>query len=251
MRMKLSCNINFIRIYYLAIMMSLACFGDGVSYDDDCLDGYCEEPLYCPEEVPQRQWAVANSSQAQTLAEAVRCSGGVFEVEWDGSIVINEAFVVVNGTVLNVYGSGPNAAIDGNGITRIFTVVNASLSLSNITLANGNATSGGAIAAVNSTLSFRQTTFYGSIASSNGGALLVSNGSNASFNGDTTFWNNTAGGNSGALYVSGGSASTWLGDAMFSNNIAANGGAIFAIGESNIYLRGDTVFYGNVVKFRI
>ncbi|CAM9855813.1 unnamed protein product, partial [Ascophyllum nodosum] len=66
------------------------------------------------------------------LAETVYCTGGEFEVEWRGHVVLEQGIVVPGGTILNVTGVGPNATIDGGGITRIFTVINASLHVNDV-----------------------------------------------------------------------------------------------------------------------
>ncbi|CAN0391509.1 unnamed protein product, partial [Ascophyllum nodosum] len=74
----------------------------------------CKEkpPFPCPAAVEQ-SWVVENTREVQGLAEAVNCSGGTFNVEWRGSIVIDTEIVVFDGTVLNVTrGKGSNAILD-------------------------------------------------------------------------------------------------------------------------------------------
>ena len=84
-------------------------------------------PSPCPAGV-ERSWVVENTTQVQALAEAVNCSGGTFNVEWRGSVVVDTDIVVVDGTVLNITrGEGCNATLDGGGMMRLFRVANASL----------------------------------------------------------------------------------------------------------------------------
>ena len=240
----------------LLLLPLLFCSRDAL-LDDDCSPViFCEKvPPYPPEGGDQRnECVVGSTSDARNLAEAVRCSRGVFEVEWKGSVIVHETISVVNGTVLKVFGSGPDAVIDGGGSTRMFTLDNASLDLSNVAVINGaSANSGGAIAASSSNLAFRQTSFYGNNAIWNGGALFFSKGSNATFYETTRFQENTAGAGGGALYLSDGSTAVWIGETVFSNNSAANnGGAIYnTLSGSNISWRGGTDFIGNTASLGV
>lgn len=81
-------------------------------------------------------------------------------------MVVSQPIYVVDGTVLSVTGTGLDAAIDGNGITRLFTVVNASLHLSSLSLRSGASVAGGAIASAVSSLVFNKTDFVDNRASS-------------------------------------------------------------------------------------
>lgn len=95
--------------------------------------------LSCPAEA-QRTWVVEDSEQAHALAEAVNCSGGSFEVEWRGAVIVETPFFIGVGTTLAISGADSSAVIDGNGGTRLFTVVNATLHLSSVSVASGNST---------------------------------------------------------------------------------------------------------------
>ena len=74
-----------------------------------------------------------------------------------------------------------DSTIVGDGKSRSFSVVNASLHLCNITLSNGNTTYGGAISASSSRVTFEGVVFAGNVATSSGGAILVSRQTYASF----------------------------------------------------------------------
>ena len=186
----------------------------------------------CPAEL-KSEWVVENTTQAQALAEAVRCYHGVFNVIWKGNVVIDETISIFDGTVLMVASVDEGAVIYGNGKTRLFAVVNASLHLRDITVGSGKAKFGGAIAASRSELSFNRVTFKGNNASSGGGAMYLSNGATASFGEDTLFVQNIAS-KGGAISLINGSNASWTGNSTFTENSASSGGggAVY-LGESS------------------
>ncbi|CAN0245448.1 unnamed protein product, partial [Ascophyllum nodosum] len=151
---------------------------------------------------------------------------------------------------LNVTSADANSAIVGDGKSRLFAVANASLHLCNITLSNGNATYGGAIAASHSRLTFQGVAFTGNVASSSGGAIFLSRGTYASFGGETantTFIGNSAiSGGGGALYVEGESYVTWTGNSIFSDNSCLrDGGGVFLTEHSYSVWAENTTFNNN------
>ena len=203
----------------------------------------------CPVEL-QSEWVVESIIQAQALVKAVRCSGGSFHVTWKGKVILDETISIFNGTFLNVTSAGEDSAIVGDGKSRLFAVVNASLHLCNITLSNGNTTYGGAIAASRSRVTFEGVAFTGNVASSSGGAIFLSRQTYASFSGEivnTTFTGNAAtSGNGGALYVEGGSYVFWTGHSIFSENrCLGDGGAVSLTGGTNAFWTGSTTFTRN------
>ena len=263
------------------------CVGDSCASSAlDCIDPYgsgtalynCERPpsalIPCPAN-RRLEWVVENTVQALAVAEAVNCSGGMFNVEWKGNVVVNKTIVVAGNTVLNVTGVASGGTIDGGGTTRLFTVVNASLHLSNVNVSSGYATYGGALAASGSNLTFHRTAFLGNTASKNGGALLVmaesvasfweetefrdniasegaclyvSGGCSLSWEGKSSFLGNTADTTGGALCLTGGSVASWSGDVNFSHNIADwQGGALYMINASASWA-GDAVFSNNEAR---
>ena len=198
----------------------------------------------------QPEWVVESIIQAQALVKAVRCSGGSFHVTWKGKVILDEAISIFNGTFLNVTSADAESAIVGDGKSRLFTIVNASLHLCNITLSNGNTTYGGAIAASRSRVTFEGVTFTGNVASSSGGAIFLSRQTYASFAGEianTTFTGNAAtSGNGGALYGEGGSYVFWTGHSIFSENrCLGDGGAVSLTGGSYALWTGTTTFTRN------
>lgn len=188
---------------------------------------------------------VEDRDDVNVLAETVYCTGGTFDVEWRGHIVVDQHIVVPNGTVLNITGVGSNATIDGGGVSRLFTVLNASLVATDITMRNGSSLSGGAVYASGSTLLFHQTTFVDNVAYRIGGALLVSQASNASFH-DTIFETNSASVAGGALYLANDSRAYWTGSTGINGNAAVtNGGAVRVSDGGKAFWAGVTTFSGN------
>ena len=205
------------------------------------------------------------------MAVAINCSGGSFEIEWRGSIVIDAPMHIVDGTVLSMIGGGMSPArIDGNYSTQVFRVVNATLHVSDIDIHRGSGIYGGAIAAVSSKLTFDNTNFTANAASGNGGAVFLSdsymscfgvtleeniakgkggafsaeNRSSISCDGFTAFWYNIAEfGDGGALHAMD-SKLSWT-HATFGENWAGlAGGALYLTG-SDAFWSGETLFVWN------
>lgn len=177
---------------------------------------------------------VETTSQAKALAEALNCSGGSFHVTWSGNVVLNQTLFVLEGTVLNLTGDGPNAIMDGGGTTGLFNIVNASLYVNKMILVNGSSISGGAIAAFNSSISLHQTTFIGNVAKVYGGALYVVGGSTVASSGQMRFDNNSATRGGGALYARNNSHVSWRSGTIFSKNSGGIGGAIHVAISSSV-----------------
>ncbi len=222
----------------------------------DCLDPTAGDELYeCNERPPaalpcsaevQQTWTVESSEQAKTLAASINCSGGSFEVEWRGRVVVDETIYVADGTLLTISGAD-GAGIDGNATTRLFTVVNASLHLSDVNLTSGASVAGGAIAAAGSDLTFNRTNFVGNRAvTGHGGAVIVSGASTVSCAGGGTFADNSAEMRGGAMYVGDGST-VWCGGSWVSNK-ADIGGALYVEDSSRVSWEDETVFAFNTAS---
>ena len=201
----------------------------------------------CSDDV-EKNWIVEDTAKARTLAEATKCSGGSFQVEWRGNISMDETIYAIDGTVLHIYGTHAGATMSGNLENRLITVVNASLYLENMTVEFGSALVGGAIASSSSRLTLNHTSFVGNHAGSTGGALYVTDQSTVSFVGiSTTFSNNSAYSSGGALHVVGGSVASWKGrKTLFTNNLShRDGGAVTMRGESVASWSGEMLFSNN------
>ena len=214
-------------------------------HDDDLTTCKEKTPSPCPAG-DERSWVVENTRQVQALAEAVNCSGGTFNVEWRGSIVVDTEIVVVDGTVLSITrGEGSNAILDGGGMTRLFRVVNASLQLNDVEIRNGSATFGGAIAAINSNLALNGIKFTSNTANDkNGGAMFVFGASKVSFYGETDFSHNQGHNSGGAVYVESSSV-FWNGvSSLFNNTANYSGGAVYIVKGSTVSWAEETNFKG-------
>lgn len=191
----------------------------------------------------ERTWTVENTSQALDLAEAVKCSGRAFDVEWKGNVIVEKTIYISNGTFLNVTGVGSGAVINGTGAIQLFMVANASLYLHNVSISNGWAKNGGAVWASDANLTFNGTAFVGNNASLSGGALFLTRGSVGRFDKDTLFLNNYAS-FGGALFTDDNCSLSWNGSSSFTGNTAATyGGALHAAGGPIISFEGSKVFF--------
>eukprot|EP00752_Nemacystus_decipiens_P012380 g10972.t1 len=166
---------------------------------------------------------IGSIEDADALAASLlACADEDFAVQWTGEVLIPQAIRVTGGNSLHITGAGPGAIVDGGGKTRLFHVDEGStLHVSDMTLANGNASSG------------------------DGGAIFV-NRSTVSFGGSMSFISNSADGNGGAISAFD-STLSWEGDRTeFSNNSAGiDGGAVFA-SVSAVSFDRNTSFRGNV-----
>lgn len=134
----------------------------------------------------------------------------------------------------------------------------------------GNATSGGAIGASASVLTFKNIKFTGNRASVYGGALFLSGGSNVSIEGPTQFvgnsaffggamfvkevsWpmsllfsRNSAASDGGTVFFTSGSSGVWLGRAYFTRNtVFYRGGALYVVDGSDVLWTEETDFWEN------
>lgn len=211
---------------------------------ENCTDGMIDTDGQCDE--LQQQWIVENTIQARALREAVRCPGVSFDVIWRGEIVMNETFSIYNGTVLTILGVDIDSAIDGDGKYRLFSIVNASLHLSNITVKNGYAKYGGAIAGSRSNLTFNGVSFTGNNASNEGGAVFLTSSSTVSFGEESNFLNNDAS-DGGALFVRDSSNVLFAGNTSFLNNTASSGdgGGVSVAESSSVRWTGKSLFSSN------
>ena len=209
---------------------------------------------------------IDDTASARSLAEAVNCTGGTFNVTWKGRVIIDRTIYVAEGTTIYLAGIDAESEVDGGGSIRLLTLDNASLHINDITLSNGDALFGGAIAAMESTITLNgqtafynnaafytgalyldrsslvtlsgHTTFSGNSASEYGGAMVAFKDSSVSLGGTSFFFNNTARRWGGAIYADDNSIISWSGHTSFANNSAisniAFGGALYIKESSNV-----------------
>jgi len=161
-----------------------------------------------------------------TLRQAIAdiCPGGTIDFGVTGTITLTSGELAIDKDMTI---SGPGAAnliLDGGGTVQLFQVTGAtSLTLQNLTLANGAAAGGGALID-NSTATTTITgcVFSGNMASIGGGAIFAAGTMTIS---DTYFsGNSTPVSYGGAIYA--GSGTMTISNTLFSGNSAAGGGAI-------------------------
>lgn len=191
---------------------------------------------------------VNDAARALLLAQAVNCSGGVFNVSWVGSVTVEETIRVCDGTVLSVEGApdgGSPFFVNGAGEVSLFHASGGTLRLSGLSLVDGVGEDGGAIHVVDSELTLERCTFSGNNASNSGGAVYSADSKltldHCTFSGNTAI-------DGGALFAftSGSSVTTVdvaLNSCAFSDNHATTGwgGAIYA---SSLVLTSDSSILG-------
>eukprot|EP00903_Cladosiphon_okamuranus_P018352 g16884.t1 len=201
--------------------------------------------------VVDNPFTVGSTEDASTLAASLRCSTGDFDVQWVGEVFVAETIHVTSGTSLTITGSGRDAIVDGRAATQLFVVDRgSSLHFSDMTFAHGNASFGGAINALEASVSFSgNASFISNAASVDGGAIFA-NRSTIFWDGDRTrFILNSADGDPGfggaiAVYESNVS---WSGDGtqFISNMAVGGGGAISAADESYVFWDVDGTEFSN------
>ena len=151
----------------------------------------------CPQDV-QIEWVVNGTATPKSLAEATLCSGGNFEVEWTGLIILTKPIYVLNETSLRITRVS-DAVADGGGTVQVLIVCNGYLHSKNLSIVNGNASDGGAIFVISASELFIE---------------------------DVSFSSNKAKHMGGAVYAA--SSEITLVSTTFNYNVAGYGGATFA-----------------------
>lgn len=214
----------------------------------DCLNSTASDPVMeCerrstepPETSPctsitRMQRVVNSTDDAYLLAQDLNCSGGIFDVEWNGNVSVNMTLYVIDGTILNVTGRS-NAVVDGGGITQLFSTFNGSLSVTNMQLRNGAGIQGGAIfAGQESEVVLMGVDFSSNRANYSGGAIHVENAC-LQLAGSSTFTSNIAI-RGGAISIVNSSFVSHGGNGeqhTFLKNNATYGGALYVHGGSTV-----------------
>lgn len=217
---------------------------------------------------------VEDTAGALQLAEALKCPGGSFDVEWVGIVVVEEVIKVMEGTALTISGvEDLSSSVDGAGRTALFEVDRGTLNMYRLALVNGAGIRGGTIYATDSIITADTCTISNSTAEHGGAAFFESSVSAITH---TSFTGNTASGDGGAMHV--GSSNVTLGGSVrFEGNIASSGGALYLVDgsiatvtannasfalntatldggslwaqESTVHVSGQAEFGGNVAEF--
>eukprot|EP00903_Cladosiphon_okamuranus_P017291 g15933.t1 len=193
--------------------------------------------------------AVRSTEDASNLVVSLQCSNGDFDVRWVGEVIVAETIHVTNGTSLNITGAGSESIAGGGYTTQLFYVDRgSSLHLSDMTLANGNASSssGGAIFLSESSASFSGSTSFISNSAGEGGAIYASY-STVSWDADSTLFTSNSAEEDGGAICAHDSTVSWdgAGTQFISNSAGDEGGAISA-DDSTVSWDGDgTQFISN------
>ena len=173
------------------------------------------------------------------LQNAIGLVDGILTLDSDIAMTDDEAANFVNGVIINknIRIDGKGHTIDAKNLGRIFKINNwCDVTLTNVTLTNGNATVGGAIYNFGN-LDLVHVNFVNNTAKY-GGAIM--NSAYGLVLDDSTFTNNTAK-IGGAIYNS--EDCFVVGNSTFTNNTAKIGGAIYNYGIG--FVIGNSTFVNN------
>ena len=173
------------------------------------------------------------------LQNAIGLVDGILTLDSDIAMTDDEAAGFVNGVIINknIRIDGKGHTIDAKNLGRIFKINNwCDVTLTNVTLTNGNATVGGAIYNFGN-LDLVHVNFVNNTAKY-GGAIM--NYAYSLVLDDSTFTNNTAK-IGGAIYNS--EDCFVVGNSTFTNNTAKIGGAIYNYGIG--FVIGNSTFVNN------
>jgi CSLREA domain-containing protein len=184
--------------------------------------------------------AITNANdEAQTYPDCAAGTGNDlinFSVSGDLDIHTLGTLPLIANT-LTIDGTGQSVIIDGaSAVGVLATSSSATLTLNNLTIANGSGTTGGAVYNAG-TLIISNCTFSGNTASNGGGAIFDKNTGVTSV-ASSTFLNNSAPTDNGGAILEQGES--YLVNDTFSGNSAAFGGAIYHDGDF-MYLINDTL----------
>ena len=176
------------------------------------------------------------------LQNAIGLVDGILTLDSDIAMTDDEAANFVNGVIINknIRIDGKGHTIDAKNLGRIFKINNwCDVTLTNVTLTNGNATVGGAIYNFGN-LDLVHVNFVNNTAKY-GGAIM--NSAYGLVLDDSTFTNNTAK-IGGAIYNS--EDCFVVGNSTFTNNTAKIGGAIYNYGIG--FVVGNSTFANNTAE---
>lgn len=183
-----------------------------------------------------------NDTGAGSLRDRVSAAPANYTLFFDqdctgGTPVLLTSEITI-GKNVTVDGTGRAIVLSGGNSTRLFTVNSTfTLALTNLTLQNGNASSGDGGAILNSgTLNVTGCTFTGNVAGP-GGAIATTGTATIS---GSTFASNHASGDSGALFISSGTA-TVANSTISHNSAGGDGGAIVVGLSATLTLKNDTI----------
>jgi CSLREA domain-containing protein len=178
------------------------------------------------------------AANSDTAVDACAAGSGTDTIQF--SVPANSVITLAVGELLvtqdlTIDGStATNLSLSGNNTNRVFNA-SASMTITSLTVANGNAVGTGGGITSSSALTLSDMTFNNNTASDNGGGVFANgavtiNGGVFQNNHTNTGYNNSNGG--GALF--GNSTVTIIGTQFIGNSGSSMGGAIYAVGTATI-----------------
>jgi len=163
------------------------------------------------------------------------CGAAPVTIVFQGTKVIESVATTIQG--------GGRIAFDGESLRQLFYVFgDASLSLTGVTLQNGNFANGGAILNAGA-LTLTDVAFVGNAAEGGRGGAVYNDGT--LLIADSRFLGNSAGVDGGAIYATDGSTAD-VQRSLFSGNTAtANGGALALVGSGAAFTLTNSTLIGN------
>ena len=190
---------------------------------------------------PEAQAGGVVSTCDEAHLNSALAGGGAVTFSCSGTITLTSAITISANTSID--GTGQTVTVSGGGAVQVFIVnFGVTLSLTNLTIANGNVLFSGGIHNIG-TLIVSNSTFLNNLASAgaiynDGGTVVVTN---------STFSANTAYGGGGGIQNSGGSLAVT--NSTFSGNFAdVNGGGIYNDSDGTLTVTNST-FWGNTATY--
>lgn len=183
---------------------------------------------------------VEDTAGALQLAKAVSCSGRSFDVEWIGSVTVQETIRLFRGATLSITGAVNGTSV-GNGasVTSMFEVDGGTLHLNHLTLVKGAGETGGAIYATDAIITAAGCRILNNTGV-HGGGIFLNNTAMEAVN--SSFQHNYPSGSGGAIYM--GASNVTVGEKLiFEANEASIGGALSMVGGSILTLAGDNISF--------
>lgn len=183
---------------------------------------------------------VQDSEGVHGLVAAVNCSGGSFDVEWVGSVIVEDTIRLFGGTTLNITGAVDRTSVaNGANMTSLFEVASGTLRLYHLSLVGGKGERGGAIYATDALLTTASCIISSNTGIQGGGAYLDNTALELI---NSSFTHNVASGIGGAMYVR--ASNVTVGErVLFESNKASSGGALYVSGSSILTVAGDNIAF--------
>ncbi|MCA9468849.1 MAG: DUF4347 domain-containing protein, partial [Nitrospira sp.] len=163
---------------------------------------------------------------------ALSLTGGAEDLAATGDLDILKDVTIIGD-------SAQTTIIDGLGSDRVFDILNGDITISDVTIQNGSASSGGGIQVGSASLSLQDTTITGNTASGQGGGIETSGLLTLN---RVTISGNTAN-NGGGLSTSAGGGTTIINSTISGNSANNNGGGLRI--RTNVIITNSTIAFNS------